>query len=32
MVGSQEEEVRKALKEKDVPGGGERDRVMVSAT
>ena len=35
MVGSQEEEeeeVRKALKEKDISGGGERDRVMVSAT
>jgi len=32
MVGSQEEEVRKALKEKDISGGGERDRMMVSAT
>ena len=32
MVGSQEEEVRKALKEKDISGGGERDRMMISAT
>jgi len=31
MVGSQEE-VRKALKEKDISGGGGRDRMMVSAT
>jgi len=32
MVGSQEEEVRKALKEKDISGGGEKDRMMISAT
>ena len=32
MVGFQEEEVRKALKEKDISGGDVRGRMMISTT